>query len=185
LASQSPYRKRLLERLLFPFDVASPGVDESVAKREGGSPAEIAGKLARLKAAAVFARQKGAIVIGSDQVAVLGEKLLDKPGTAEKACAQLAELAGQTHRLLTAVCVMTAARTIEWIDETRLTVRPLTPKEIAQYVAREPAFDCVGSYKIEGLGISLLEKIEGNDPTSIEGIGLIKLSRALRELGVL
>ncbi len=184
LASQSPYRKRLLERLRVPFETASPGVDEAPVKNAGGSPEKVAATLARLKAEAVAAKYPGCLVIGSDQVAELNDKMLDKPGNPERARQQLAQLSGMTHRLYTAVCILTADKCVEYCDVTMLTMRNLSPNDIERYVAREDASDCVGSYKVEGLGISLLSEIRGSDPTSIEGLGLIRLCQILRDMQV-
>ena len=163
LASTSPYRKKLLERLRLPFQTAPPHVDEDAVKHKGGDPVLLAGQLARQKAEAVLKKFPNSIVIGSDQMAVVGATVLDKPGTADNARAQLKLLAGNTHRLITAVCVLAPHDTYDWVEVTELTMRHLTEQEIDAYVAAEPALDCGGSYKIEGLGISLFTHIKGSD----------------------
>ncbi len=184
LASTSPYRKKLLERLQIPFTTAASHVDESLVKKQGDSPQRQAVILARQKAQAVLQKYPRAVVIGSDQVALVGDTVLDKPGTEENARTQLSLLSGKTHQLLTAVCVLSSEKMQEWLEITELTMRELSPQEIADYVKAEPALDCGGSYKIEGLGISLFTQIKGSDPTAIEGLPLISLSAVLRDLKI-
>lgn len=184
LASTSLYRRDLLARLRLPFSCEKPGVDEDAAKRSLRDPAAVVAELARQKARAVAVRRPDAIVIGSDQGACLDGTMLDKPGTAANAIAQLTALAGRTHELRTAVAIVHAHGLVEWTDVTRLTMRALAREEIERYVAAEQPLDCAGSYKIEGLGIALFERIESEDQTAIQGLPLLRLSAELRRLGL-
>ncbi|MCA8953519.1 MAG: septum formation protein Maf [Planctomycetes bacterium] len=188
LASSSPYRRALLGRLQLPFEALAPQVDEAAVKAAGGEPAEIARELARSKALAVAATcdpgDAGYAVIGSDQVAALDHRVLDKPGDAAGAIAQLTALQGREHALLTAVAIATPDRLIEFLDVTRLCMRALAAAEIERYVAAEQPFDCAGSYRIEGLGIALFAAIDGEDQTAIVGLPLLRLAAELRQLGL-
>lgn len=183
LGSSSAYRRELLQRLRLPFSSESPDVDESQIKALGLPPLETAQQLAREKARAVAARHPDDVVIGSDQVAALDDEVLDKPGTAERAVDQLRRLRGREHRLMTAVALVRDERLIEFHDITRLTMRDLSDREIERYVAAEQPLDCAGSYRIEGLGITLFERIDTRDQTAIVGLPLLRLSEALRALG--
>lgn len=183
LASTSPYRRELLLRLGLPFACAAPGVDEAAVKRTLGEPAAVATELARQKALAVAARRPGAVVVGSDQCACLDGRILDKPGTTANAHAQLAALAGRPHELRTAVALVHDGGVVEWTEVTRLSMRALTAAEIERYVAADRPLDCAGSYKIEGLGITLFERVDGGDWTAIQGLPLLRLAAELRRLG--
>lgn len=186
LASSSPYRKLLLERLGLDFEVVRPDVDEE-AKRHL-PPAEMARALAVAKARAVDV--PGALVIGSDQVVEVDGEALGKPGSESAAVAQLSRLAGRSHHLLTAVAVHdTATGRVEAdLDVHTLTMRPLTRAQLAGYVARDRPLDCAGSYRFEARGIALFERIEADpdtaDDTAIVGLPLMKLCRLLRRFGV-
>jgi len=184
LASQSPYRRELLGRLLADFTCLSPRVDESRAP--GEPPRDLALRLARLKAAAGASLHPGALVIGSDQVAALGDSILGKPGTAERAVAQLLQCSGQQVEFYTAVCVAGpgALPELSHIDTTRVQFRPLTRQEAERYVAADQPLDCAGSFKAERRGVLLLESIDNLDPTGIQGLPLIWLGRALVSRGV-
>ncbi|HTQ36635.1 MAG TPA: Maf family nucleotide pyrophosphatase [Steroidobacteraceae bacterium] len=186
LASTSAHRRQLLERLRLPFSALAPQVDE--AEMAGEAPATRAARLALAKARAVAAMHPGAIVIGSDQVASLriGTEmvLLHKPGDRTHAHAQLADMAGRTVRFDTGVAVIRDAVELAHVDLTAVQVRPLTHLEIGRYIDREPAFDCAGGFKCEGLGVSLFESVETRDPTALVGLPLIWLCAALRRLGV-
>lgn len=184
LASTSVYRRQLLARLQVPFVCEPPRVDEDAVKRVGLAPLAIVQELARQKARAVAGRCTDAIVIGSDQAAVLDGAILDKPGTAANAHAQLRALAGREHQLLTAVAIAHPAGLVEFVDTTTLAMRTLTAAEIERYVAAESPLDCAGSYKIEGLGITLFERVTSDDQTAITGLPLLRLGRELRALGV-
>lgn len=184
LASTSPYRRALLERLRIRFTCERSDVDEAALKGDGREPLAVATALARQKALAVHARCPDAIVIGSDQVATIDGRILDKPGGAEAAAKQLGLLAGREHLLLTAVAIAVDDRVVEFADVTRLCMRALEPVEIDRYVAAEQPFDCAGSYRIEGLGIALFAAIDGEDQTAIMGLPLLRLCAELRQLGV-
>jgi septum formation protein len=185
LASASPYRRALLERLGLPFVQEPAAIDEHIFP--GEAPAEAVMRLARAKAASVLARHPGAIVIGSDQVAVRGDEILGKPGDAESATQQLTRSAGRHVEFLTGVCVLGGAASgepEEHMDITRVVFRRLSPQEIRAYVHRDEPFDCAGSFRAEGLGISLFERIDSQDPTGLIGLPLIWLAQALRRLGL-
>ena len=181
LASTSRYRRELLQRLGLSFDCARPEVDESPLN--GEAPLALATRLAAAKSAEVAARHPGAWVIGSDQVADLNGQPLGKPGTVEAACAQLAAMSGQTVRFHTAICLSRAGESFTAIDLTEVGFRALEQDEIARYVATEQPLDCAGSFKCEGLGISLFEAIDNRDPTALVGLPLIALCRLLRKAG--
>lgn len=185
LASTSRYRKSLLERIAPPFDVASPGVDE--APHPGEAPRARAVRLSLAKARAVAERHPRAIVIGSDQVAALGEHVLDKPGDEETCRLQLTALSGRTAQFFTgcAVVGIEAGLTLEHLDTTTVAFRSLTDTEIRRYIAREQPLDCAGGFKVEALGITLFERVESSDPTALIGLPLIWLASALRKAGYL
>jgi len=203
LASTSPYRRALLGRLGLPFEIHGPGVDEEAARGQGVDPEALVVGLARAKAETVARRLSDGprrsdgsgdlMVIGSDQVAELQGEILGKPGTPEKARAQLRALAGREHRLLTALCVIRRGEgqgekrpwlRREALDVHLLRLRPLTDAQIARYVDRDQPLDCAGSYKVEGAGIALFEWIRGDDFTGVVGLPLTKLVAILAELGV-
>ena len=184
LASTSRYRAELLRRLLPEFEQVAPDVDE--VEQPGESPAARAGRLAEAKARAV-ARQRGnALVIGSDQVAALGAQVLHKPGTHLNAREQLRTSSGNCVDFYTGLCVVDGASDLasNAIDHTRVQFRPLSDTEIDRYLARESVLDCAGSFKCEGAGISLFERIESTDPTALIGLPLIALAQLLRQAGV-
>lgn len=183
LASTSAYRRALLERLGLPFDTARPDVDETPLSDE--TPQALAVRLARAKAEAVLdPTQPDDWVIGSDQVAELDEEPLGKPGSTARAEAQLRAMSGREVRFLTAVCLAgPGGRRLEALDVTTVHFRPLSNGEIARYVDRERPLDCAGSFKSEGLGITLFEAIENRDPTALVGLPLIATARLLREAG--
>ncbi|MGF6418612.1 septum formation protein [Stenotrophomonas sp. AN71] len=181
LASTSRYRRELLQRLALPFDCARPDVDETALN--GEAPLALAIRLAAAKAADVAARHPGAWVIGSDQVADLNGQPLGKPGTVDAACAQLAAMAGQTVRFHTAISLMRDGESLAAVDLTEVRFRTLGQQEIARYVTAEQPLDCAGSFKCEGLGISLFEAIDNRDPTALIGLPLIALCGLLRQAG--
>ncbi len=183
LASGSRYRRALLERLGVAFSVEPPALEEAHAPRE--SPPDRALRLAIAKAQAIAAQHPDAVVIGSDQVAAAASTVLDKPGDAAGARAQLAQLSGATALFHTACAVLVAAERFRaaHLDTTRVAFRALSAEEIERYVAREQPFDCAGSFKVEALGVSLLERIESSDPTGLIGLPLIWLAATLRALG--
>jgi len=180
LASGSRYRRDLLARLGLPFEVASPDVDES--RLPGEPAAALAERLALAKAKAIAERHPKALVIGSDQVCAFGEECLGKPGSPEGQKAMLERLSGHTVVYHTAVAIvgLEAGLWQRHRDETRCVFRTLTRVEIDDYIRREPAADCAGGFKSEGLGISLFERMESLDPTAIIGLPMIFVARALR-----
>ena len=183
LASTSHYRAALLRRLLDHFEQAPPGTDEAPWKDE--RPAARAARLAETKARDVAARFPGAVIIGSDQVADLDGLILDKPGTVGAAHEQLKASSGRDVVFHTAVCVFDLrGDATTHIDETRVRFRELSREDIERYVERERPLDCAGSFKCEGLGIALFERIENEDPTALIGLPLIATSRLLRAAGV-
>ncbi len=182
LASTSKYRAKLLERLALPFSAHAPGVDESLFK--SGPARQVARTLAVAKAEALVATYPDAVIIGSDQVCALDDKILDKPGTAENAHAQLSSMSGRSHELITAVAITFRGKTEVHVDETRLTMRRLSLEEIRRYVQHDNPLDCAGSYKVESLGIALFDRIESQDFTAIEGLPLLAVTAMLRRCGL-
>lgn len=186
LASTSSYRRALLERIGVPFRCVAPGVDEDISKRGVADPVALAERLASEKAQAVAANFPEAVVIGSDQLVAIDDAVLGKPGTSAAAVEQLERLQGRTHELVTAVCVLRLAGggRQTHTDRTRLTMRRLSPEELARYVALERPTDCAGSYKIESAGVALFERVETDDFTAITGLPLIAVVRMLGEFGI-
>ncbi|HUU71494.1 MAG TPA: Maf family nucleotide pyrophosphatase [Burkholderiales bacterium] len=184
LGSTSPYRRELLGRLQLPFEAVAPNVDETPVNGESG--AECAMRLAQLKARAAGSGYPNALIIGSDQVAECGGRRLDKPGTVERAVDQLTWASGKEAVFNTAVTLLNSASGREQtrVIPTRVRYRRISGSEIENYLQQEAAIDCAGSAKAEGLGISLLEAIEGGDPTALIGLPLIALCEMLREEGV-
>ena len=184
LGSTSRYRRELLERLRVPFTVAAPHVDET--PHAGEPPAALALRLALAKARTVAAQYPQAVVIGSDQVADLNGLPLGKPGTHERAVAQLRQMSGQTVRFQTALAVVCQASGFERSELAVVNVvfRHLNDAEIERYLHAEQPYDCAGSAKSEGLGIALLERIDNDDPTALVGLPLIRTARLLREAGL-
>lgn len=184
LGSTSVYRRELLARLRLPFIVAAPDVDETPLP--GEAPAALARRLALAKARAVANLHPDCIVIGSDQVADLHGQPLGKPGTHDRAVAQLQAMRGQTVIFQTAVAVVCKASGFvqEDLAPVRVQFRDLGDAEIEQYLLAETPYDCAGSAKSEGLGISLLEAIDNDDPTALVGLPLIRTCRMLRAAGL-
>jgi septum formation protein len=184
LASTSRYRAELLRRLLPEFEQRAPGTDETAMP--GETPGARAVRLALAKAAAATGGLADALVIGSDQVAELDGAQLDKPGSAANARAQLAASSGRVVHFHTALCLLDtrSGRHQLHVDHTRAHFRALSATEIERYVAREQPLDCAGSFKCEGLGISLFERIDSEDPSALIGLPLIALARLLRTAGV-
>ena len=184
LASTSRYRAELLRRLLLPFTQEAPGSDETPLADE--SPPTLAQRLALAKASAVAARHPQAWVIGSDQVCVCDGTVLGKPGSRERAVEQLRHLSGNSAQFHTALALVHGGdgRRLQAIDLTTVRFRPLTAAQIERYIEAEPAFDCAGSFKSEGLGISLCSAIESRDPTALVGLPLIALHELLVRAGV-
>jgi septum formation protein len=177
----------LLERLGLAFTAMAPGVGE--AGKPGEKPATRALRLAQEKAAVIAVQHPTAVVIGSDQVASLedehGPALLHKPGDRDTCRAQLSRMSGRRVSFRTAVVMRLGARELHHVDDTRVTFRALSAEQIEHYMDREPAFDCAGGFKCEGLGVTLFDSIETRDPTALVGLPLIWTCEALRQLGVL
>jgi septum formation protein len=184
LGSTSVYRRELMERLRLPFSVAAPHVDETPFP--GEAPAVLARRLALAKARAVADQHPDCIVIGSDQVADLHGQPLGKPGTHERAVAQLQAMRGQLVIFQTAVAVVCKATGFaqEDLAAVKVQFRSLTDAEIEHYLRTETPYDCAGSAKSEGLGISLLDAIDNDDPTALVGLPLIRTCRMLRAAGL-
>lgn len=183
LASTSRYRVELLQRLRLPFRQAAPEVDESPRPRE--SAQKLAIRLALAKAQTVSDRFPEAWVLGSDQAAACEGRLLGKPGDREAACEQLAALSGRSAIFATALALTNATAGLRYrgIDVTVVQVRRLKAKEIERYVDAEPAYDCAGGFKMEGLGVSLFDEIRSTDPTGLIGLPLIATAKLLRRAG--
>lgn len=183
LGSTSRYRRELLERLGIPFDVAAPDCDETPLA--GETAAATATRLARLKAQSLAVRFPAALIIGSDQVALLDGVQLGKPGNFERAFAQLQAMRGRTVVFHTALALHNAAsgNTQEVVVPWRVTMRDYDDGEITRYLEREQPYDCAGSAKTEGLGVAMIAAMEGSDPAAIIGLPLIELCRMLRAEG--
>lgn len=187
LASSSPHRRELLERLGLPFAAVAPDVDES--PRPGESPEDLVARLSVAKARAVADRFPGAVIAGSDQVAVVPKDtdsaVLGKPDDRPAAIEQLSMLSGRRIRFLTGLCVIDPAGNADLeIEETGVSFRHLTDNEIAAYVDRERPYGCAGSFRSERLGIALVESIRSEDPNALIGLPLIRLCRMLRRAGL-
>lgn len=184
LGSTSAYRRELLSRLQVPFSVESPHVDETPLP--GEHPAALARRLALAKAQAVAQRFPDCVVIGSDQVADLDGKALGKPGNHERAVAQLRQMRGKTVVFQTAVAVVCHQSGFcqQALAPVKVTFRALGDDEIETYLRAEQPYDCAGSAKSEGLGITLLQSIENDDPTALVGLPLIRTSQMLRAAGI-
>jgi septum formation protein len=185
LASTSPYRRALVERLGVPFRCVAPPVNEAALKAElrGATPRELAERLAMAKAASVEALEPGAVVIGGDQLVAFEGSILGKPGTAERAVAQLLAMSGRSHELITAIHVRHHGHAYTHTDVANLLLRCLTLTEIRRYVEVDHPLDCAGSYKLESKGIALFERIESADHSAIVGMPLIALMTILRSIG--
>jgi len=183
LASTSRYRHALLERLGIPFIALAPETAEDGLP--GELPPDRALRLSVAKAQAIAARRPDAVVIGSDQVAAIGNRILEKPGSAARCRAQLSAASGASARFHTGCAVIApqAGIRLVHIDTTTAFFRSLTGQEIERYVEREQPIDCAGGFRAEGLGIALFESIESRDPTALIGLPLIWLAGALRRSG--
>jgi len=183
LASTSPYRRQLLQRFQLPFEQVAPEFEELKA---GALPAtELVLHNTIGKGKAVFALYPQATVIASDQLAVCGDIVLGKPGNAEEACAQLAMLSGKMVTFLTGIAIFSPEQTRTDIVPFHVHFRKLSDTEIRTYVEKENPVDCAGSFKSEGLGICLFDHLEGDDPTALIGLPLIRLSQWLQPLSLL
>ncbi|HSW51854.1 MAG TPA: Maf family nucleotide pyrophosphatase [Sulfuricaulis sp.] len=184
LASSSPYRRELLERLKIPFEVISPEVDET--PHPGETPGKLVERLAIEKAQKIAGKTRGVLVIGSDQVAVYNGHIVGKPHSHDKAVQQLREASGRTVTLYTGLALINAdtQRIQREVIPYRVTFRALTDTQIESYLRQEQPYSCAGSVKSEGLGIALLERFEGDDPNTLIGLPLIRLVRMLENEGI-
>jgi MAF protein len=184
LASTSRYRRQLLERLGVQFEVKSPQVDETPLPDE--SPEQLVTRLAGNKAKAVAAEYPDALIIGSDQVAVVDGQILGKPRTYDKAVAQLKRESGKRITFLTGLCLYNATSHHSQIDVVPfyVSMRHLSETQIKNYLRKEQPYDCAGSFKSEGLGIALFDRLEGTDPNALIGLPLIRLIHMLENEGL-
>ncbi|MFK7890797.1 MAG: nucleoside triphosphate pyrophosphatase [Granulosicoccus sp.] len=190
LGSSSRYRRELLERLMLPFSILSPDIDESALANE--EPQALAQRLADSKALAVHqqlqrqGKNADTVIIASDQVASVDGGLLGKPQTVERARSQLESMAGREIVFHTALHLLDTSEHQQFThaDRTIATLRALSAEEIDRYIAADQPLDCAGSFKVESLGISLFEKITTEDPTALIGLPLIALAHGLREFGI-
>ena len=184
LGSRSPSRRKLLERLSIPFLVVHPDIDES--PREGETPDTLVSRLSEQKARAVGARVRTGLIIGSDQVALLDDTVLGKPGDHAGNVAQLEMASGRWLEFRTGLVVLNAASGRAQIDVVPFAVRfkSLTASDIDAYVAREQAYDCAGGFRAESLGCVLFERMHGDDPTALLGLPMIRLCEMLRTAGL-
>ena len=185
LASGSRYRQNLLGRFLSNYETVVPGVDETAMVDE--QPAELASRLARIKAEAASSSMRDALIIGADQLAVLDGNVLGKPGEHQKAAEQLLAATGKTVTFLTAVCVLdpVTRRRYEHTDKTSVQFRQFDRRLADSYLRHDEPYDCAGSFKIEGAGFVLFESVTTDDPTALIGLPMIWLAGTLRELGYL
>jgi len=184
LASSSPFRRELLSRLMIPFEVVVPDVDETPRQHE--SPQALVERLAILKAQTVASKHPDALVIGSDQVAVHDGEIVGKPHTHERAVEQLRTASGKTVMLYTGLALInsTSGRVQSEVVPFGVTFRALTELQIQTYLRKEQPYHCAGSVKSEGLGVALLERFEGEDPATLIGLPLIRLIRMLENEGL-
>lgn len=184
LASGSPYRRQLLAKLGLPFEWQAPCIDEQAYA--GEAPEALVKRLAQEKAAALKTAFPQHLIIGSDQVAVYEGKILGKPGHIEQARRQLAAASGKTVTFFTGLCLYNSASgQLQTTYETyRVTFRNISNHQIETYLQRDQPFDCAGSFRAEGLGISLFSALEGRDPNTLIGLPLIALVELLNNEGV-
>jgi len=184
LASSSRYRKELLSRLGINFNTQSPNIDESSQLSE--TPSQLVLRLSEAKARALVTTHPDALIIGSDQVATIDKLILTKPGNHENAVQQLTSSSGKQVIFHTGLCLFNSKSNVTQLDVITysVTFRTLTDEQIDRYLKREQPYDCAGSFKSEGLGISLFEKMQGDDPSALMGLPLIKLITMLETEGV-
>ncbi|HBD24277.1 MAG TPA: septum formation inhibitor Maf [Oceanospirillaceae bacterium] len=181
LASTSPYRRALLQQLKLPFECQNPFTDEALLENE--TAANAAYRLAGLKAQAVASKNPDSIVIGSDQLATCEDSILGKPGSHEQAIQQLQSMAGKTITFHTGLCVIFGNQRHQLVEAYQVQMRPLTSKQIENYLLTEQPYNCAGSFKSEGLGITLFNGMQGKDPNTLIGLPLISLTSILNDLG--
>lgn len=185
LASSSPYRRDLLDRFLKQYEAVDPEVDET--NDEGLAPADLVRHLARKKAEAIAVNARKALVIGADQVAVIDDRILGKPGTHSRAVEQLLAASGKSVTFLTAVCILdpVGRSRYEHTDKTIVRFRDFDRRLAETYLRHDEPYDCAGSFRIEGAGFVLFESVSTEDPTALIGLPMIWLAGTLRELGYL
>ena len=185
LASSSPYRRGLLDRFLDQYEAITPDVDES--NDQGLAPAELATYLARKKAEAIVKNARQALIIGADQLAVLDDQVMGKPGDHQKAIEQLLAASGKTMTFLTAVCILDPiGRTrYEHTDKTTVRFRQFDRRLAEAYLRHDKPYDCAGSFKLEGAGFVLFESVNTDDPTALIGLPMIWVADRLLQLGYL
>lgn len=184
LGSTSPFRRALLEKLQLDFDTDSPEIDES--RQPDETPEQLVARLACEKARAVATRHPDSLIIGSDQVAINGDEILGKPGSHDRAMAQLRAASGRQITFLTGLCLYNSASGDEQVVVEPFSVhfRQLTDEQLDNYLKAERPYNCAGSFKSEAMGIALFDKLEGDDPNSLIGLPLIQLLRMLEKEGV-
>ena len=184
LASSSPYRRELLSRFKLPFDVFNPDIDESPRTAEKAK--EISVRLAREKVFKVASHYSSSLIIGSDQTAECQNEIIEKPNTHTNAVKQLQFLSGQVVTFYTSLCLLNTQtkKLQECVVDFEVKYKKLNAEIIESYLLKEQPYNCVGSIKSEGLGITLLDYIRGEDPTALVGLPLIELSNMLRNEGV-
>ena len=180
LASTSPYRKELLARLQLPFTTDAPNVDETALPEE--TPSSLVQRLSLLKAQALMPRHPNSLIIGSDQVAVCQGRIITKPGSHANAVAQLTSFSEQRIEFLTGLCVLNALTGESQIllEPYNVYFRQLSQDTIEKYLIKERPYNCAGSFKSEGLGTVLFERLEGDDPTALIGLPMIRLIQLLK-----
>jgi septum formation protein len=185
LSSTSPFRKKLLQRLSISFTTASPAIDETPFENE--SPANYVTRLSLEKARSVATQYPDALIIGSDQCSILNGIIRGKPGNHQNAMQQLRESSGKRVSFLTGLCLYDSKTTAYQLDLVPFHVdfRELSDDEIDAYLKTEQPYDCAGGFKSEGLGISLFKRLQGDDPTALIGLPLIRLAEMLRKKDVL
>ncbi|MBT8122577.1 MAG: septum formation inhibitor Maf [Gammaproteobacteria bacterium] len=183
LASSSPFRKELLDRLGLDYTSVSPDIDESALP--GEAPERLVARLAEQKARAIGAIHNG-LIIGSDQVACIDNAILGKPGNHSTAVAQLSRLSGRQVTFFTGLCLLDSSTHKAQIDMVPFTVqfRKLDSEQVERYLRKEQPYNCAGSFKSEGYGITLFEKMTGDDPTALIGLPLIRLTSMLAKAGI-
>lgn len=184
LASTSTYRRQLLQRLQITFRCIAPRAEES--RLPGEQPIAMVERLALAKARSIAADFPEALVIGSDQVAAIDDRIIGKPGTHARACEQLRDSSDREVRFYTGLALVCNTRSIErfHVEPFSVHFRALDQSRIENYLQKEQPYDCAGSFKCEGLGIALFSRMEGDDPTSLEGLPLIALTTLLAGVGV-
>ena len=184
LASTSPFRREILQKLGLPFAAVAPNADESVM--QGESPQALVRRLAENKARAVASDWPDALIIGSDQVACIDSEILGKPGNRETAVKQLSQAAGRTVTFYTGLCLFNSSSQRKQVccDPFKVHFRPLSQDQIGRYLDHEQPFNCAGSFKSEGMGITLFSRLEGDDPNSLIGLPLIRLVEMLGNEGI-